>query len=383
MNMLTFADQVAETVIKGYNELSSKGKPCIRSNGVKEWTVLAGMVAIDDVAGEFRLLSIGTGLKATPDVELIRSQGRIVHDCHAEIVCLRAFNALLLKEFQNVKGGRDSFLVEQKAGEYFKIKEKWNFAMYISKIPCGDAIMGALVDANDAEIFDYYELDDDYAKKQYIDPEIHSIIRGRANYALRSVVRTKPGRADSNITLSKSCSDKLTMKQLTSLCNSLTWCLLNTPVYLNFVILPKRYENQVKRINETFSGRLKDRNSHNFEIQFCNIPFPDDKHTESQQPCLSSCLCLFSSIGKHSEIILNGVKLGFYVKGNKPLRKNCQSCISRYALWNEFKKIKTVPPEIDYLSFKSSLVDRINIVTKAKKELSPCGWISTYRDTSI
>ncbi|CDO91694.1 unnamed protein product [Kluyveromyces dobzhanskii CBS 2104] len=377
--MSVVADKIAELVILGYNGLPASGKPGVRSNGVKEWTVLAGVVAFDDVNDEFELISLGTGVKATTEEELKRSGGRIVHDCHAEIVSLRGFNAMLLKEIQDLQKGLTSFLVEKTSGCY-KVKDKWSFAIYVSRIPCGDASMDVLSTEEQSDSIDYDLLDGDYTSRQYIDPDIDTIIRGRANYKLRRVVRTKPGRFDSKLSLSKSCSDKLTMKQMTSICNSLTWTLLETPTYLDFVVLPNRYKTEILRLEDTFWARLAGQEFTNLNFLFTDQSFADDQSNPSQKPSLSSYVALYNSNGMTSEVILNGVKNGFYTKGKKPLRKGCQTIISRYALWETFKRISNHPSNVDYLTFKANVHDRSKVVCNAKIALSAHGWIPTHED---
>lgn len=380
--MAVIADRIAASVISAYDKLPKSGKPGIRSNGVTEWTVLSGIVAFDELNNRYEPISLGTGVKATPNEELQRSNGQIVHDCHAEVICLRAFNALLLKEICDLQNGQKSFLIEKSADGY-KVKDVWKFAMYISRIPCGDASMNLLEAEDKSECENCQQVGNIFINGQYVHPEIDTIIRGRANYKLRKVVRTKPGRADSKITLSKSCSDKLTMKQMISICNALTWSLLQSPVYLEWIVLPKQYQYEQVQLEDTFWLRLKNQQFLPFKFLFCNETFSADRTNLSQQPSLSSCVSLYGSNEAVSEVILNGVKNGFYVKGKKPLRKGCQSIISRCAQWSAFKKIKAMPSDTDYYGFKSSVVDRNHIISKAKATLSASGWISTCRDNCI
>lgn len=69
---------------------------------------------------------------------------------------------------------------------------------------------------------------------------------GRAYFSQLGVVRRKPARGDAPRTLSKSCSDKIALKQCTSLLSSLTSLLVSPKnVYLRNVILPEsRYSSE-------------------------------------------------------------------------------------------------------------------------------------------
>ncbi|KLJ10358.1 hypothetical protein EMPG_14267 [Blastomyces silverae] len=74
-----------------------------------------------------------------------------------------------------------------------------------------------------------------------------SLLNGRAHFSILGAVRRKPSRADAESTLSKSCSDKLAVKQVTSL---LTFpaCLLigiSSNAYLTALLLP---EEEISRV---------------------------------------------------------------------------------------------------------------------------------------
>lgn len=62
---------------------------------------------------------------------------------------------------------------------------------------------------------------------------------GRAYFSHLGLVRRKPARGDAPLTLSKSCSDKMALRQCTSLLSSLTSLLVNPEfAYLCTVVLP-------------------------------------------------------------------------------------------------------------------------------------------------
>ncbi|OMJ17576.1 Double-stranded RNA-specific editase 1 [Smittium culicis] len=68
--------------------------------------------------------------------------------------------------------------------------------------------------------------------------EIHStmeLARGRENYSETSLLRTKPGRLDSDHTLSMSCSDKIAMWNVTGIQSSLISNFIH-PIYLDSLV---------------------------------------------------------------------------------------------------------------------------------------------------
>lgn len=83
--------------------------------------------------------------------------------------------------------------------------------------------------------------------------------RGRDNYALLGVLRTKPGRADSPPTLCMSCSDKIARWNVLGIQGSLGSTFLH-PIYISKIIIgevPGRLQQDVKTDCErAFWGRL-------------------------------------------------------------------------------------------------------------------------------
>lgn len=373
---LPISEKVAHAVYSSYKSLKPISKPCVRSNGQKEWTVLAAMVAIDGENDEVRVVSLGTGVKATPNEELRRSNGRILHDCHAETIAIRGFNSVLLKEISAIRGGFKSYLIEESSKGY-TVKNKWKFGLYISRLPCGDASMEFLEceDKNSGDL--HFE---SWCKEGgQLSPTIQTILRGRDNYASKGFVRTKPGRADSSITLSKSCSDKLTLRQIFGLFNASNWFLFDDMVFLEYLILPRKYQQYQSSLERCFHERVSTVDASLMNFLFCESEFIDDKTDTNQVPgSISACLlnCTEKVI---EESILNGIKNGFFVKGNNPLRKNCHSVISRFGQWTDLKM--ACDKELgDYLTFKSSLVDRTSYVKDSKNLLSSDGWVCTLSD---
>ena len=326
------ASKISAIVINEYKKLKVSSKPITRSNGVKEWTVLAGIVAYNLSTEEYHPISITTGVKATPDSELSRSCGKMIHDGHAEILALRSFNTVLLHEIKNIQQGTCSKLISKSDEEgIYSWNKELKIALYISKLPCGDASMDTIKDSTDPDAKFPIMDDDPY---QFIDPTNTTILRGRLNFKRRKVVRTKPGRFDSNITLSKSCSDKLFSKQIMSVLNSLTWSLFDHPIYIRYIIVPNLSAETQEILNKQFANRIKNLGIpiSTFRFITCNEQFPDDNVDSLMEPSsLNGIKLIFGPNQNIEQSILNGVKNGFYSKGKKPLRKNCESSISRYA----------------------------------------------------
>lgn len=198
-------------------------------------------------------------MKCLPITKLPAAHGNILHDWHAEVLCIRAFNHFLLTECRAI-------LTSSKSSPYLRLRaaadtdtDLTRFAwrkeitlhMYCSEAPCGDASMELTIAAQDDAApwesplsqrmmekngFTSPPPEDDGTKSTT--PDL--LLLGRACFSYLGVVRRKPARSDAPPSLSKSCSDKLAAKQCTSLLSSVT-SLLVVPenVYLTSVVLPE------------------------------------------------------------------------------------------------------------------------------------------------
>ncbi len=82
--------------------------------------------------------------------------------------------------------------------------------------------------------------------------------RGRDNYSLYGVMRTKPGRADSPPTLSMSCSDKIAAWNVLGIQGALASRLLQ-PIYIDRVIVGEVEQPMHHAILEDCHRALYDR----------------------------------------------------------------------------------------------------------------------------
>eukprot|EP00933_Yihiella_yeosuensis_P029978 TRINITY_DN23641_c0_g1_i1.p1 TRINITY_DN23641_c0_g1~~TRINITY_DN23641_c0_g1_i1.p1 ORF type:complete len:607 (+),score=93.62 TRINITY_DN23641_c0_g1_i1:43-1821(+) len=143
-------DRVAQAVISGYDFLPGRGKPQGRS-----WTVLAGIVgefasSEESPASDLKVLALATGTRCLGVAAMTAGQGQVVHDCHAEVLCRRAFHRYLLGEM--VSSGTDSHADAQgilerrepeQAGEAptWQIRSSVRLHFYVSALPCGECAL--------------------------------------------------------------------------------------------------------------------------------------------------------------------------------------------------------------------------------------------------
>lgn len=138
-----------------------------------------------------------TGMKCLSAVKVAGTHGNVLHDWHAEVLAIRAFNHFLLQECLSLLQDRDfpSVVVEyneEKTGsepyQPFKICDDIKIHMYSSEAPCGDASMELVMDAQD-DASPWPISPSNQAKP----PD--SELQGRGYFSELGIVRRKPGRS--------------------------------------------------------------------------------------------------------------------------------------------------------------------------------------------
>ncbi|KAK3694822.1 adenosine deaminase/editase [Podospora appendiculata] len=253
--MTSEADAVASLVIDEFKKLPAKRKPSVRDNGMHEWVPLSGIVA--QGPGLLKCVALATGMKCLPASKLPQTNGVAIHDWHAEILALRAFNHFVLEECRRLALSADNsseFLRRRTAdeiasttaenetcwhGQPFAWRQDVKLLMYCSEVPCGDASMELIMAAQDDD--SPWEVPPRIPQTPTADTATEPVsLPGRAYFSHLGVVRRKPSRGDAPPTLSKSCSDKIALKQCTSLLSALP-ALFVSPrdAYLTSLILPE------------------------------------------------------------------------------------------------------------------------------------------------
>lgn len=266
-----------------------------------------------------RLISSNrTGAKCLSASQIPKCGGLQLHDSHSEILAIRAFNCWLVRECRSIlaweeqqhqhqtqksssdradikteiiESGKDdsnpSPFVKRRSidptenrqtdcgglGQAtttiwppFELRNELRVYMYCTCSPCGDASMELCMAAQDDpapwELPAGHPATNDREEQIATGETIPQLLDGRAHFSVLGVVRRKPSRRDAEATLSKSCSDKLALKQITSLL-SFPASLLVAPTknaYLSGLILP---EDEISRVGcerafgEVENGRMK------------------------------------------------------------------------------------------------------------------------------
>ncbi|KAJ6144447.1 hypothetical protein N7470_008342 [Penicillium chermesinum] len=263
--------RIASLVHAHFNALPAKSKPHILSDGSKEWIPMTGIVAVrgEGTSSEsLHCIAVTSGAKCLSASQIPRCRGLVLHDCHAEILAIRAFNHWLMTECHSI-------LAEEAAGETnpatgspnpseskfirkrdhhvtcegqcppFEMQPNVRIYMYCTCAPCGDGSMELCMAAQeDATPWEVVRQNNSGTENSLGDD---NLLDGRAHFSLLGVVRRKPARTDAESTRSKSCSDKLALRQVSSLLSWQTSRLLalTENAYLAGLILP---EDEISRV---------------------------------------------------------------------------------------------------------------------------------------
>ncbi|KAF3394290.1 hypothetical protein F1880_005189 [Penicillium rolfsii] len=300
------ASRIASLVHAHFDGLPARSKPKIFPDGSREWIPMTGIVAVKDLQyndlaiGEnthlesLHCISVTSGAKCLPASHIPRCQGLVLHDCHAEILAVRAFNYWLLTECHalltmegktpinsdetlesgHIHASISPFLRKRQQAlsetdestpsvhwPPFEIQPDVKFYMYCTCAPCGDASMELCMAAQeDATPWDVTRHSGASSSDQS-DLQEENLLDGRAHFSLLGVVRRKPARMDAESTRSKSCSDKLALRQVSSLLSCETSRLVapTENAYLAGLVLP---EDEISRVGFERSfgekGRMRD-----------------------------------------------------------------------------------------------------------------------------
>ncbi|KKA27782.1 hypothetical protein TD95_004963 [Thielaviopsis punctulata] len=392
---LTVGDVITQCVLDEFAKLPAARKPTIRSNGIHEWVPCSGIVA--KFGGHFKCICLGTGMKCLPASKLPQANGNAIHDWHAEIVTLRALNLFLLSECENIlrDGSYKSDVIEQcqDSARPFRVKPGVTFHMYCSEAPCGDASMELIMAAQeDATPWA------DHPNPTGSDNAIP--LPGRRGFANLGVVRRKPGRGDAPVSLSKSCSDKIAIRQCTSF---LSWSssMLISPerAYMTSLVLPEAQYSHTG-LSRCFAStgrmqklaKLRWEGGYSFhELQFhaTKLEFPYSRRVLEAQsyaiaPCNMSVTWTASGFEERT--------LGGFVLGRKPFDPKAASALSRRRVWERLLSITSLMYAThhdinNHLSMSSyseakackTLQDR-RAVQKYVKEYGLSGWVRNEGD---
>ncbi|MCJ1244161.1 hypothetical protein MMC30_001359 [Trapelia coarctata] len=395
-SMPSLEDRIAELVCAQFEELPAKSRPTVNGDGTRGWVPLSGIVVIRDNE-EAECVALATGMKCMPSSKIPQARGFVLHDWHAEILAIRGFNAFLIQEchsLANSPGCTSPYIRHRVPDEIsnsrglqpFTLQENLKIQMYCSEAPCGDASMELVMSAQEDSTPWPVPIEDQG------EDNIGAPLNGRGYFSQLGRVRRKPSRPDSPPTLSKSCSDKLALKQCTSLLSSLASLLVSPEnVYIDKLILPSSHHVPTA-CERAFgaTGRMQPLTDkqwaggyryHPFEIQTAEREFRFSQRgaeVVGQSLKASNISALWTP--RSQETLINGV-----LQGRKQIDPRGASSVCRLKTWRavlDIAALLAIPAltralsSLSYAELKDTelLKDRRR-VKEETRELALAGWI--------
>ncbi|KAI0771964.1 hypothetical protein BD413DRAFT_604099 [Trametes elegans] len=352
-----------------------------------QFTILAAFVL--RTPDQLKVISLGTGSKCLPASRLPEA-GDALHDSHAEVLARRGAIRWVLEEVGRVCSDEPPYVsswIHAGTDGRYALRGDVVLDMYISTVPCGDASTRYLASFQDPEMAALK----DSTKRSELSSSIAS--RGRENYSLYGVLRTKPGRADSPPTLSMSCSDKIAAWNVLGIQGALASRVVH-PMYINRVILGEVDSALRDTVASDSRRALYERLSpidglaHPYHLNEPSIAFTSVPFTHSRSALghavVSGCndsLCWIADSPRECEVLINGFRRGVAPKRrNNPKFRPILSKLALYTLYIDVssKAGITIPKSLTYYDCKREASEYQALKLALKGPGGPFeGWVTS------
>jgi tRNA-specific adenosine deaminase 1 len=257
------------------------------------------------------------------------------------------------------------------------------FHFFTTEAPCGDASMELLIASKTPEDAVPWALP--IGPK---DDPLTGVLPGRGYFSQLGAVRRKPSRADSEATMSKSCTDKLTMKQFTGLLSFPAYAFLraSTSCFIkSLVVYNHQFHEEGYRRAFGADGRLAPiaDQGHFFNVDVLSDAFPDFEYSRvatgsGSKSSNVSALWIRGAPNQYagiSEVLHNGVKEGYKQFDARPSKA---SVVCRRSLWMMGQRLASTLSRSGKEAFSApgdvacQLDSEMRSYREAKGKLAPC-----------
>ncbi|CAL1701597.1 unnamed protein product [Somion occarium] len=372
-------DEVARVVLNVYSTLAFKPPG-------DKFTILAAFLLWNTSSDELKIISLATGSKCLPEIRLCE-EGDVLHDSHAEVLARRSAIRWFLEEVDRSHTSPSDW-IDRPRSERFALRSNVQVVLYVSTVPCGDASMRYLASFQDAEMAALK----DSSQFPVLPPNVAS--RGRDNYSLFGVLRTKPGRADSPPTRCMSCSDKIASWNVLGFQGALASRILE-PLYLDHIVIGDVDDSLQSVVHEdcerAFWRRLEGLDVTQLPTRFSlrrpTVSFTMVRfvHSSLSLGLSSSCndsLCWTADSTPTHEVLINGLKRGVPPKHRHNPKFRPRLC--KLSLFNLYRRIAAsihTNSQFDTLTYretKQSMADYQAAKAVLQGPNGPfAGWIKT------
>jgi len=226
---------------------------------------------------------------------------------------------------------------------------------------------------------------------------------GRGYFSQLGVVRRKPARGDAPPTLSKSCSDKLALKQCTSLLSSVTSLFVSPEnIYLETLILPESQYSAVA-CDRSFSagGRMKGMIGKRWPGGYSFMPFKVEstakefRFSNREVAARSDRVAASNLAAAWSLQDLDEGLIGGALQGRKQFHPKGASLVSRRKMWENAREIaglgdvetRAICDQLNVETYREIKDGRLLVARKKVKEAvykeALKGWTRNTSDDSF
>lgn len=372
-------------------------------------------VSISPAAALQTLKLFRTGTKCLPKSALRSCHGTVLHDCHGEVIALRGFNRWVLNELEHILSNSvyhspyietssvssQGDLAEDASPLKYVFKDDVSFHFFSTEAPCGDASMELLIRSKPpGDALPWRDVSCGSTEASA------SLLLGRGYFSQLGAVRRKPARGDAEATMSKSCTDKLALKQCSGLLSfpaDIVVTITPNCFIKSFVIFQDQYDRTGYERAFGSKGRPQSSSDGSQCFDFSILPhsfppFEFEKGSPTAPTKTSNVSALWirgSGISPNDsiEVLINGVKQGFKQFEE---REGKESTICRKQMWCLGARIQALlaakhqsratDPKTDLQLASSYRVAKDHVARLARRQLkvrvaqTQAGWIPNTGD---